>query len=169
MSDLHTAMAKAFPGSCGFFQIGKRHYATMEGDIVSVVREPRRLTGTRCGEGYVASEIDGKRRYHHAIICELAHGPRPSARHQVRHLNGDRLANGGLNLAWGTPIENNADKVRHGTVTSGERNPMAKLTREGVEKMRAMRTAGSSFKEIGQAFSVSTMTALRAVKGESWK
>lgn len=108
--------------------------------------------------------------YLHHVICEIFHGPRPTPRHQVRHLDGNIHNNSAFNLAWGTAIENAADKKRHGTDSAGERNGMAKLSRQAVDAMR-QRYAESrlSFKRLGAEFGVSTMTAFRAVRGQSWK
>jgi hypothetical protein len=51
----------------------------------------------------------------HSLVCEAFHGPKPTPRHEVRHLNGYSLDNAASNLAWGTPRENRLDSVRHGT------------------------------------------------------
>lgn len=50
----------------------------------------------------------------HVLVCEAFHGPRPTGM-QVRHLNGNPFDNRPENLAWGTPAENIADELRHGT------------------------------------------------------
>lgn len=55
-----------------------------------------------------------KSRRVHVAVCETFHGPRPSPKHVVRHLNGNPLDNRSVNLAWGTTAENSADTVRHG-------------------------------------------------------
>jgi hypothetical protein len=66
-------------------------------------------------------------------------------------------------------LENHADKKIHGTTATGEKNPQAKLDRRSVEQMRAMYATGAwTYKRLASEFGVSTMTALRAVKGESW-
>jgi hypothetical protein len=54
----------------------------------------------------------------HAWICELHHGPKPSPNHQVRHLCGRPSCCNPLHLVWGLPIENAADRVRHGHTRS---------------------------------------------------
>lgn len=58
----------------------------------------------------------------HSLICETFHGPRPTSKHEVRHLNGIRTDNRAENLAWGTRSENMQDALRHGT------HPQAKKT-----------------------------------------
>lgn len=68
---------------------------------------------------YLAFDLapgDGKKRKMraHRFICEVFHGPAPSLKHQVRHLNGNPQDNHIENLAWGTPAENAQDRIRHG-------------------------------------------------------
>jgi ribosomal protein S25 len=67
-----------------------------------------------------------------------------------------------------TNIEDAAKKKRmRSGAKPGEQNPMAKLTKELVLKMRdEPRTL--SYKKIGQKYGVSTMTAFRAITGVCW-
>jgi hypothetical protein len=55
---------------------------------------------------------------------------------EVAHENGIPTDCRADNLSWKTPVENNADKVRHGTYTPGERNPQHKLTEDDVYEIR---------------------------------
>lgn len=64
----------------------------------------------------------------HRLVCMAYHGMPPSTVHQVRHLDGNKLNNIPTNLKWGTPEENYADKILHGTSLEGERHPMSKLS-----------------------------------------
>lgn len=50
----------------------------------------------------------------HQLVCLTFHGPAPTPRHEVRHLNGDQLDNRAENLAWGTRAENMQDVITHG-------------------------------------------------------
>lgn len=52
--------------------------------------------------------------YVHKLVCYYFIGPKPSSKHQVRHLNGNRTDNRVGNLAWGTAKENAADRAAHG-------------------------------------------------------
>lgn len=65
--------------------------------------------------GYVL-KIQGhfKRLYIHQMMLEAFVGPRPSGM-QARHLDGDNQHNHLANLAWGTKLENEHDKLLHGT------------------------------------------------------
>jgi hypothetical protein len=158
-----TLLPKEIDGQPGY-------YVSAEGWVWSN-RANRIIVGTLCGQmGYRAIQFpDGSRRYIHEIVCSTFHGPRPSGQ-QVRHLNGSRADNRAANLAWGTKAENEADKIAHGTTPKGERNPMARLNRGAVNRMRQIRAeTGQSFAVIASSFGVSTMTAFRAITGENWK
>jgi HNH endonuclease len=77
-------------------------------------------------------------------------------------------------LFLGTQTDNMRDcaaKGRNKNVPQpGELNPMAVLTSEKVRKMRAAREgSGRSYSLIAKDFGVSTMTAYRAIVGQSWR
>jgi len=50
----------------------------------------------------------------HVLVLLAFVGPRPEGQ-QARHLNGNATDNRRVNLAWGTPKQNTADSIRHGT------------------------------------------------------
>lgn len=52
--------------------------------------------------------------YVHTLVLEAFRGARPFAGAYGRHLDDDKLNNRLDNLAWGTPSENNYDRVRNG-------------------------------------------------------
>lgn len=143
------------------------------GDIVSYTRKkPFVMSPIRAGN-YLAVQLSladggGERNYVHALVCEAFKGPRPQGA-QCRHLDGNKYNNAAENLAWGTASENNADKIAHGTTLHGEKNPMAVLTSSQVTEMRRDREkTKTSYANLGRKFNVSTMTAYRAVTGQSW-
>lgn len=151
---------------------GYRFYK--DGTVVSYLHKtPRALRPIRMGNytGLHLRRRDGTRekQYLHRLICEAAHGPCPKGM-ECRHLNGIRTDNRAENLAWGTPQENERDRIRHGTVLHGERNPMSVLTSDAVRKMRRERAAtGDSYKVIASRFGVSAMAAYRAISRQSWR
>lgn len=143
-----------------------------DGEVVSLYKKrARKLRPTMSGEYYaVGVGAEGNRTTHiHRLMAETWLGPPPFPKAEVRHLDGDRFNNRLSNLAWGSYQEQWQDKLRHGTDSNGERNPMAKLTRVAVEQMRQLRATGRTFKSIASQFGVSPMTAHRAITGGSWK
>jgi hypothetical protein len=84
-----------------------------------------------------------KQRTHHVhkLVCEKFHGPRPSPKHVVRHLNGNPRDCRAENLCWGTQKENIADQKKHGTDQSGSRHSQAKITEESAKKIMEMYNA----------------------------
>lgn len=55
----------------------------------------------------------------HRLVCSAFHGDPPSLVHEVAHGDGNSLNNRAQNLRWATRIENEADKVGHGTSLAG--------------------------------------------------
>lgn len=147
-------------------------WVSEDGEVVSLYRK-KALHLKPCMSGaYHAVNVGVGRQkttHIHRLMAETWFGPPPFPSAIVRHLDGDRFNNRLSNLAWGTHLENSADQERHGTRMYGERNPMARLTRDAVEQMRELRTTGRTFKSIAKQFGVSPMTAHRAITGGSWK
>jgi hypothetical protein len=80
-------------------------------------------------DGYpsVRVTLAGKRvRYAvHSLVASAFLPPRPSPRHEVRHLDGDKLNPHADNLAWGTQKENADDRERHGRTSRGTKHSAA--------------------------------------------
>ena len=80
----------------------------------------------------------------HRKLCEEVHGEPPSPEHEAAHSCG----NGKLgcvtkgHLSWKTHLENEADKLAHGTRLSGERHWNAKLTDEQIATIRSSTEQG---------------------------
>jgi hypothetical protein len=147
-------------------------WVSEDGEVVSLYKKKARKLKPTMSGAYHAVSIgsEGNRTMHvHRLMAETWFGPSPFAGAVVRHLDGDRFNNRLSNLAWGTYAENAADQIAHGTSPTGERNGMARLTREAVRQMRELRAAGRTFKSIASQFGVSPMTAHRAITGGSWK
>ncbi|QLB38254.1 HNH nuclease [Sulfitobacter phage phiGT1] len=145
-----------------------------DGFVISrFYQTPRILKPIRMGNyvGLTLKRIDGhlEKAYLHRLICEAHHGPCPEGM-ECRHKDGDKANNAASNLAWGTSQENSADKNDHGTMLVGEKNPMSKMTEEGVREMRKYREdTGESYAKIAKRFDVSAMTAHRIINNKLWR
>lgn len=118
--------------------------------------------------GYLAftARLNGRQVQYrvHVAVCETFHGPRPPGR-EAAHGNGVQIDCRAVNVAWKTPAENAADKVRHGTDSRGEGNGNAMLTAAQVREIRA---SGEPSHIAAQRYPVSAST-IRAVRnGRLW-
>lgn len=107
----------------------------------------------------------------HRISWTLFNGPVPKGL-KVLHVCDVRCCVNPEHLFLGTQADNVHDMYRKGrnkpTFSKGEANGGAKLTEAMVIEMRQIRTTGLSFKKIGTLFSVSPMTAYRAIVKQAW-
>ena len=71
-------------------------------------------------------------------VCEAFHGPCPKGM-ECRHLDGINTHDAADNLAWGTPIQNHADKFIHGTQPLGDRHHNATLSDADVAAIRSLK------------------------------
>lgn len=109
-----------------------RYQASDDGQIRSVhrtylnslgrrrVTPSRVLAGANDKRGYlvVALYKDATTRVTcrvHQCVCLAFHGLRPFPEAHVRHLDGNSYNNAAANLRWGTPSENQFDRLVHGT------------------------------------------------------
>lgn len=133
----------------------------------------RELQQTSNSHGYarVRMMIDGRRKSPvvHKLVAAAFLEPRPSARHQIRHLNGNRMDPSADNLAWGTAKDNADDRAAHGTTARGERSGCSKLTRDDVATIRSLSRDGVSNRKIARQIGVANSTIDRVVSGHSWR
>lgn len=129
----------------------------------------------------------------HRIVCQAFHGDPPSPEYEVAHRDGDRLNNHWENLRWSTHVDNEADKIAHGTsligressvplerrasgtthgrhtkperTARGEKNGTAKLNVESVIKIR---TDTRTMKQIAASYGVSRVMIGYIKSGKSW-
>ncbi len=92
--------------------------------------------------GYKTAHLrQGRKSYKvHRLVLEAFVGPRPPGT-QCCHKNGDSRNNSLENIRWGTPLENSADRERHGNTVKGQKCNLAKLTEEQVLAIRAEHAA----------------------------
>ena len=117
--------------------------------------------------GYGRVNIGGRIRVASQVVCEIAHGERPSDRHEAAHScgRGHLGCVNRLHLSWKTPSENQADKVSHGTALRGERSNFAKLTEDDVRRIFRDSRTGTA---IAADFGISFVTVSDIKRRKSW-
>ena len=103
--------------------------------------------------GYKAVTVDGRLRKVHQLVAEAFIGSKPSGMYCC-HRDDDPSNNNVENLYWGTPSQNEFDKIRNGKAKHhhGSANPAAKLTEHDVKEIRSL--AGTN-KAIAEQYGVS--------------
>lgn len=112
--------------------------------------------------------IEGKKTLATRLMCEWHHGPPPTPKHEAAHSCG-RGSLGCVNprhLNWKTRIENEADKIAHGTIKRGENHCLSKLTTADVLAIRA--TNGTPVKELAVQYGVGETTIRDVLKFRRW-
>jgi hypothetical protein len=117
--------------------------------------------------GYCHMGWNGKRYWAHRLMCELAHGPAPSDKHEAAHSCG-KGHEGCVNprhLEWKTRAENQADRYVHQRKPHRGRRRI--LTEEQVAEIRA--AAGiTKTKDLAARYGVSTGNIRQILTGQTW-
>lgn len=117
---------------------------------------------SRFGKGYGSTWFDGRRMGAHHAMCIIAKGPAPVGM-DCAHSCGNRICVNPRHLRWATPIENEADKLIHGTRT------WAKLADGDVRKILALINQGKTQQEIADEFQISRANISNISRGLTWK
>jgi hypothetical protein len=119
-------------------------------------------------DGYLSInfKVNGEmvlRRVHHLVLEAFKSSRQPNL--EGRHLDGKPSNNSVANLEWGTHLENEQDKLRHGTRTSGEKNGNAKFTNQEAQKIRSSTTKNTI---LAKKYRVSDATIHRIKSGKRY-
>lgn len=152
------------------------------GGIRTIDREVKSRGGTRIVKGrllkfrrhpwgYLWCEfmIDGERyaEFAHRLVAEAFIGSCPSG-HYVLHGDNNPKNNSIKNLRYGTPTENCADKLIHGTQPTGERIAWHILKEKDVEKIRCRRADGEKLADIAKDYNISEVYVWGICTGKKW-
>lgn len=121
----------------------------------------------KAGYAMVTLAPTRSKRYVHQLVALAFIGPPPDGQ-EIRHLDGNPRNNHVHNLCYGTPAENQGDRLRHGRDNRGEKSGTAKLTREDVMEIRR-RYGPYSKNGRGRAHGGDTQRSLAAEYGVSWQ
>jgi len=102
--------------------------------------------------------------YVHILVARAFIGPCPDGK-EVAHANGDSRDASLGNLRYATPVENDADKIAHGTRPNGHKNGQSKLTEQ-----QAIEIKSSDWPTIDLAvkYGVSRRTIQKIIRGDRW-
>lgn len=149
-----------------------------KGDCVMWLRNHAFYDGSNCliwpftrntkGYGYLGFE--GKVIRAHRFMCTLFRGLPPSPKHEAAHScgNGHKGCVNPHHLHWKTRIENERDKLLHGTNAWANRPKRLKLTVAQVAKIRALK-GKKSHSYLSKKFGVSENTISDVLNFKSWK
>jgi hypothetical protein len=108
-------------------------------------------------------------RYIHIVVLETFRGPRPMgmwALHKDGNVENCALSN----LYWGTPKENTSDRIRHGIIFTGSRNPNARLSEDEIYSIRSEYAGGNVRQhDLAEKYGVSQVQISRITSNSSWR
>lgn len=95
-----------------YARAGKHASRLYRGRLLRIVRQPG--SPTRCGVSMHDGSGGQRTRLLHHLVLEAFIGPRPDGT-EACHYDGDATNNRLSNLRWDSHVENEKDKMRHGT------------------------------------------------------
>jgi len=101
----------------------------------------------------------------HRMVLLAFKGACPSGM-EAAHLDGNPRNNRVDNLAWCTKLENNQQRVAHGTQARGERVGVSKLKEREVLEIRGSQDI--SYAKLGRAYGVCVDTIRKIITRETW-
>lgn len=102
------------------------------------------------------------------LVCRAFNGPAPKDGMHCAHLNGNSRDNRPNNLAWATPVENEAHKAVHGTSLACERHHQARLTPEQVSEILSEPRGHGTGVVLARKYGVSPTQISDIRNGKSW-
>ena len=144
------------------------YYASADGQVRSEHQILRASSG-KYGHLFVCPSVAGKQRPEavHRMVCAAFNGACPQGM-ECRHLDGNPTNNKPENLAWGTKLENQRDRLAHGTDNSGARNGRSKMTEAQVIAIYARAKAGESRVIIAEEFGTTVSQVGLIAAGFRW-
>lgn len=108
----------------------------------------------------------------HVLVAEAFIGEKPSPKHQVAHNNGSKKLNTPNNLRWATTLENQNDRLLHGTDTRGVGNGRATITEDDVRFIRKkyfdIKITRGDVSSLDKMFNLTRSQIIRIAKRQAW-
>lgn len=106
----------------------------------------------------------------HRLVLTAFVGLPPSKKHQGAHRDGNSLNNWLANLKWATQVENENDKIGHGTKCEGVSHGNVKLTLKQVQEIRAVKVwTPGLVRDLALKFGVADATISKVRHNKRWK
>ena len=115
----------------------------------------------------------GSRKLVHRLVCEVFNGPAPSPKHQVNHIDGNKLNNDPDNLEWVTVRENAEHAIRTGLRKNrsgprGDKNPRVVLNPEKARIIKERICEGDGLRKIARDMGISYGAVQGIKRGRTW-
>jgi len=131
--------------------------------------EPTIVPTYKNNRGYRSAHLGGGARALVSRLVLTAFVGEPSPGMEACHGNGVRADNRLVNLRWATKKENEADKIRHGTLCHGERGTSAKMTLEQVVAIKQAVAAGERTCALAARLGISRQRVTEIKTGRTWR
>ncbi len=104
------------------------------------------------------------------LVLEAFVGPAPTEEHEAAHNDGQKANNALTNLRWATHAENEKDKEAHGTRVRkvGVAVNRGVLNHISVERIRDMRAAGCTHRQISEWVGTCLSNVAYVLQGRTW-
>ena len=119
--------------------------------------------------GFGYGQVFSEGNYHgiHRLVCKKFHGEPPSPKHEAAHNCGKSLCCNYRHIRWATTLENEQDKVIHGTLQQGEKISNVKLTEKDVLEIVSLKGA-VTYRALGKRFGIGSSSVSMIMNGQSW-